>query len=213
MSISTLNKFLIKNKDIGINVVYDIGANNGEWTQEHSKYLNKDTNFFLFEANEHYSDILKKNYKNSYIVLLSNEEKILNFYANNSTGDSYYKEANGNYDNIKPKLLKSKTLDSFCLENKIPDADLIKIDTQGSEIDILSGGLNVLLKCKLVLLEVSLIEYNLGAPKFQDYLDFMISNGFYPSYISQCYPINNKIIQADIIFANENIINNLFTSI
>lgn len=213
MHISKLGKFLTKNKHIGIDIVYDIGASNGQWTDECSKYLNSDTKFFLFEANECHTNTLKENYKNSYIVLLSDKEKEVNFYSNDSYGDSYYKEITGIYDNIKPKTLKGETLDYFCVKNKIPDPDLIKIDTQGSEIDILRGGLNVLLKSKLVLLEVPIMEYNLGAPKFQDYLDFMIDNGFYPSYISQCYTYGSKLIQADIIFFNKNLNNKIFTSI
>lgn len=213
MNKPTLDRFLERNKNIGIQVVYDIGANRGDWTQEYSKNLNSNTEYYLFEANEFYESVLKQNNKNYYIVLLSNEEKIIEFYSNNSTGDSYYKEITGNYENIKPKLLKSKTLDSFCLENKIPNPDLIKIDTQGSEIDILLGGINVLSKCKMVLLEVPILEYNAGAPKIQEYLDFMNNNGFVPSYISQCYFLNGKLMQVDMIFANKNIVHNIFTSV
>ena len=41
---------------------------------------------------------------------------------------------------------------------KLPN--FIKIDTQGSEIDILKGSKNTLKNCNLIYLETPIIEYN-----------------------------------------------------
>jgi len=194
-----LIEFFIKKNSIPINVVYDIGAYNGEWINNYSKIF-KNAKCFLFEANEHHKDELNKTPHKAYCVLLSDEEKEISFYSKNNTGDSYYREMTGFYDKDIPKVIMSQKLDNFCLKNNIPDADFIKIDTQGSELDILRGGINALSKAKIVLLECPVLKYNLGAPKFDDYIDFMESNNFYPSDIIQRHFLDFKLIQMDIMF-------------
>ena len=56
--------------------------------------------------------------------------------------------------------------------------ELIKIDTQGSELDILKGGQNLVSKSSVVILEVSYVEYNLGSPLAEDVISYMKSINF-----------------------------------
>ena len=49
--------------------------------------------------------------------------------------------------------------------------DFIKIDTQGSELDILKGGEKTISNCSLIYLECPIIEYNLGSPNLNDYIN------------------------------------------
>jgi hypothetical protein len=84
------------------------------------------------------------------------------------------------------------------LENK--SFDLIKIDTQGSEIDILSGGLTVLKNAKYLVIECSLIEYNKGGNKIHDIFQFMTANGFFMKDIIDLSYADDKLIQIDLLF-------------
>ena len=55
---------------------------------------------------------------------------------------------------------------------------MIKIDTQGSELDIIKGGKNIISQAKYVILELSLKEYNKNAPNITDTISYMNLLGF-----------------------------------
>ena len=78
--------------------------------------------------------------------------------------------------------------------------DLIKLDTQGSELDILRGGLGCLKNASLAYLELPILNYNLGSPRFGEYLDFMKQCDFVPYDICELHYSNGVLIQADILF-------------
>ncbi len=84
--------------------------------------------------------------------------------------------------------------------------DLIKIDTQGSELDIIEGGLNLCNKAKGILLEVSLTQYNENAPLYDEVIDYMTSHGFIKTEILD-EARNHGSYQQDILFINEKLIN------
>ena len=131
--------FLLK-KDLKVEVVYDIGAFRGEWSSYLNKTSLKNKQFILFEANKENEPYLKKEGFKYFIELLSNEEKDLKFYSQVSTGDSYFLEQTTFYkNNMDPQIIKATTLDNLVGKNNIPSPDFIKIDTQGSELDILKG--------------------------------------------------------------------------
>ena len=52
-----------------------------------------------------------------------------------------------------------ETLDEYCLSNNIKDIDILKIDTQGSEAEVLLGAENLLHNQRIKIVE---LEYILG---------------------------------------------------
>lgn len=182
-----------------IQVVYDIGAHIGSWTRDTVKIL-PDAKFYLFEPNEEHNESLELTGHKFYNVLLSNKPKEVEFWQKNSTGDSYYKENTPFYDDTTPIKLRTETLDEFVEKNKIPLPDFIKIDTQGSELDIILGAKNVLKHAQLVLLECSLVEYNNGEPSFSSVVKEMMKNGFVPFYLTDTYFYLEMLVQLDILF-------------
>ncbi len=84
--------------------------------------------------------------------------------------------------------------------NNLPLPDLIKIDTQGSELDILKGAQKSLEKCKLIYLECPIMEYNQGAPNFQDYITYMQAISYEPIDLCERHLINGRLVQVDILF-------------
>jgi hypothetical protein len=82
--------------------------------------------------------------------------------------------------------------------------DFIKIDSQGSEMDIIKGGLEMCKQSKIFLLEASVYPYNLNAPMFDELKEFMGSIGFgYNKIVSDIYHPNdgNLLIQHDVLFS------------
>ena len=200
---------LIK-KEVQIQNIYDIGAYKGEWSTLLNNTSLKNKNFFLFEANEENEIFLKKLNFKYFISVLSDKIKDVKFYSKAHTGDSYYLEQTNFYQkNLLPKMKKTNMLDNIVEKNNLPFPDFIKIDTQGSEIDILKGGQKVVESCKIILLECPIIQYNLGSPNLSEYINYLNSINFVPHDICETHNIDQVLIQIDILFIKKSIINDI----
>jgi FkbM family methyltransferase len=195
----------VRRQSIGIEVVYDIGAYKGEWSNSVSKIIQVGK-FFLFEPNSIHNKFLEKSQGVFFNVLLSDEPREVKFFSAGATGDSYYREHNEIYDDSKSKLLKSISLDRFVQKMKLPTPDLVKIDTQGSEVDIMLGGQSILSKAKILILECPIVEYNMGAPKIARYLEVAATLGFVPVDVTEVHIMSSRLIQIDIAFVQEKMI-------
>ena len=188
--------------------VLDIGANVGQFYNE-SKSIFPNAYYYLIEGSEHCEDALKTLNVDYSISLLSNVEKEVDFYVRKHeprcTGNSIYRENTSFYDDDQITIEKkyTKTLTSL-LDNKI--FDLIKIDVQGSEIDIINGGLEIFKNAKGVLMEVSLVDYNQNAPTKDFVYEYMDNLGFKPVELigNINHPLTYELIQQDILFLNKN---------
>ena len=201
-------------KKLGIDpvTILDIGSHIGEF-YGWAKFEWPDSVIWMIESNEVHESTLKNlttGKNDEYLIAaLGDKEREVTFYTrkdkSHTEGNSYYKEAN--YWDIPQLVLESKrTLqrldDLFTDDTKF---ELIKIDTQGSELDILRGGKNLVDKALVVIIEVSYIEYNLGAPLAEDVIDYMKSINF-DIYIEIGEHYSNEpqwkdvIVQKDLLF-------------
>ena len=194
----------LKNKKLDIKVVYDIGARYGRWSKGVSKIFLK-ANFYLFEASEKCRPFLAKQRFPFFIEVLSSRIQDVTFYESDTPGDSYYKDKSSIYKKTVGVTKKTSTLSSMIMQKKIPPPDFIKLDTQGSEIDILKGCMPSLKNVKLLYIECPVIDINEGAPKFNDYMNFMTKNGFVPYDICERHIHNNALLQIDILFINKSL--------
>ena len=191
-------------KERNVKSILDIGANVGNFSMM-MRHILPDVYLYMIEANPFCDGILKKTQIPYSIVCLSNEEKDVQFYFQDGnmigTGSSYYLE-NTNYFSMKNySWITTQTLDSV-LERDCPDTvfDFVKMDTQGSELDIMKGGQKTISNAKYVLLEISLIHYNIGAPLKEEVMEYMKSISFVPiEKIDESY-MDGKLIQEDWIF-------------
>lgn len=185
--------------------ILDIGAHFGDFTRGMKQQI-PFARYFMIEANPECESKLKEVAFTDYIItLLSDEEKEVTYYVdkNNltSTGNSYYKE-NTNFfseENILEKKMKAATLDNLFPEDTF---DFIKIDTQGSEVDILKGGKSLVERAKYVLLECSVEPYNQDAPLIEDVKAFMQQINYQEIAIVENHYINERLFQQDILFKN-----------
>ena len=189
--------------------ILDIGANTGQFYREISQIF-PNAYFFLIEGNDGCEIPLQSIGVDYSIAMLSDCEKIVKYYIRDGeplcTGNSIYKENSAFYDEDKIIVVEkdTKTLPRV-LNNKL--FDLIKIDVQGSELDIIKGGLDIIKSSKGILMEVSLVEFNQGAPTKQEVISFMEEIGFEPVEIiaNINHPMFHTLIQEDILFLNKNI--------
>jgi FkbM family methyltransferase len=170
-------------------MILDIGANVGHF-YEKCKLAFPDSYVFCIEANANCEEELKKVASDYKIALLGNENKRVKFYRaicdDKASGNSIYRELtpffrDGNLVVTEEDMVK---LDDLCFPisfdhpNFQNQFDLVKMDTQGSEVDIIRGGAHLCCRAKGLLLEVSYEPYNRGAPlqdeveRFLEGIDF-----------------------------------------
>lgn len=191
-------------KERNVKSILDIGANVGNFSMM-MRHILPDVYLYMIEANPFCDGILKKTQIPYSIVCLSDVEKDVQFYFQDGnmigTGSSYYLE-NTNYFSMKNySWVTTQTLDSV-LERDCSNIvfDFVKMDTQGSELDIMRGGQKTISNAKYVLLEISLIPYNIGAPLKEEVMEYMKSISFVPiEKIDESY-MDGKLIQEDWIF-------------
>jgi FkbM family methyltransferase len=189
--------------------ILDIGANIGQFHQL-IKQVFPQSFIFSIEANSDCEPYLRHLTENYYIGLLAKDNLTYSYYSRKDTptgtGNSIYKELTEFYSDDKLTVIKQVgiKLDDLFTENS--EFDLIKIDTQGSELDIISGGMSLVGKAKGLLLEVSITQYNEGAPLYNEVMSYMSNIGFKPITILD-ESRNHGSHQQDILFINEKFTN------
>ena len=193
--------------------ILDIGAHTGQF-HSWAKRVWPDVGIFMIEANKLHESTLDRlammNGDNYLIAALGDEEREVTFYTRSdkphTEGNSYYKEHN--YWDI-PQLVQETKVTLQKLDNLFEnDAvfDIIKVDTQGSEIDILKGGKDLVSKAQAIILEVSFIEYNEGAPTAEETIDYMNEIGFEERMSLGEHYDGETIVQKDLLFTNKELV-------
>ena len=170
--------------------ILDIGAHSGQF-YGWAKNTWPDSVIWMIEANEVHEQELKKltaGKDDEYLITtLGDKKREVTFYTRkdkpHTEGASYYKEAN--YWDIPQLVLEvPQTLQRLDdLFTKDTTFEIVKMDTQGSELDILRGGKDLISRSSVVILEVSYVEYNLGAPLAKEVIEYMIENNLYQAHI------------------------------
>lgn len=192
--------------------ILDIGAQVGDFYRE-CKQTWPDSQVMMIEATQECEPYLKDTGGNYLIAVLSDEKKTIPFYktklAETNTGNSVYRELTSAYsdDNLIVEDRETTTLDEL-YDGYTTIFDLVKLDTQGSEIDIMNGGSRLLKNTAVVILEVSHVEYNEKAPLVDEVKEYMKSIGFvYNMEIGRSYSndfqTKDGIIQRDYVFVNK----------
>lgn len=199
-----VNKFIfnVKSKGLDIKTVYDIGAFRGAWSMDLRYSVLPNSKFFLFEGNPECEESLKERNMPYFMTVLSNPGRgDVDFFNGTNTGDSYYKETAKTYDTIGSIRVPTQTLDDIIEKSELPIPQFIKLDTQGSELDILKGAeRNIMGKTELIFTEMPIIEYNKGAPKFSEYMDYFLSHDYIPIDILDILRHEETLMQVDMMF-------------
>ena len=201
-------------KELGINPtsILDIGAHSGQF-YGWAKPVWPNSVIWMIEANPLHEETLRNitqfTNDNYLMAALGDEEREVTFYTRKdkpwTEGNSYYEELN--YWDIQQLVQKSvvklQKLDDIFTDDTT--FEVIKLDTQGSELDILMGGKILCKKASVIILEVSYIQYNKGAPTNEEVIEFMKDFGFEEKISIGEHYSGDEIVQKDIVFLNKNI--------
>ena len=205
------------------NFIYfvDVGAMGGTRPKWETK-----TNFYfsiLFEPNSNSYKQLIENKKENEIIInsgLSNEKGSILLNICNSEGASSAFEPNYEFlklfnddqrFHIKSKEnMNTDTLDNQLLKNKIKQLDFMKIDVQGSELNVLKGSTNSLKNIIGLEIECEISELYSNQPLLGNILEFLSSKEFHLFDLKRYYwkrknaKINNdkkgQLIFVDALF-------------
>lgn len=120
-----------------------------------------------------------------------------------TTGASLYRE---NTEFFRDDVVVKYPIDKRRLDDLFEGQrfDFVKIDTQGSELDVLQGGETVLRKADYILVEVSLVEYNLGGAKAEEIFSQLKKMNFSIADVTEFHRFsairNGDIFQMDFLF-------------
>lgn len=192
---------LLKNKGFYPKKYLDIGASLCQTSTIVKKVWPK-INILAIEANEAFEEFYVKNKFNYLIKCLGKYNGTTKFYKTKlnalNSGNSIYRENTEIYndDNV---IIEDKNICK--LDDILNDTfDFIKIDTQGSELDIIIGGEKIISNAKVIITEISFIEYNINGNSSEDLIEYLKKLGF--DYICpiENVRIDDKIIQQSIVF-------------
>ena len=202
-------------RDMGIepSAILDIGAHTGQF-YNWAKRVWLNTPIWMIEANPLHErtleNLVRFNDDAYLIAALGDEEREVTFYTRSdkphTEGNSYYKEHN--YWDI-PQLVQENKVKLKKLDNIFEDDavfDIIKIDTQGSELDILKGGKKLVSRASVIVLEVAYVEYNEGAPTAKEITDYMNQIGFTEKMSIGEHYEGDDIVQKDLLFINKELV-------
>jgi FkbM family methyltransferase len=201
---------------MGIQSVFDIGANSGQFVAEFGKYF-PNAKIYSFEPLSDIYEALCENTKTlgnvrAFNVALGDCNGTSVIKRNQFSPSSSLLEMSSIHKNAFPitsetydEVIEVRRLDDFLEEKHIEVAPeiLLKIDVQGFEDKVISGSMELLKKTKIVIVETSFCELYQGQPLFGDIYNLLTQIGFrYQGSIDiDGYdPQNGKPLFSDSIF-------------
>lgn len=179
----------------------DVGAFEGSWSRM-TRAIWPQSQIVMFEPNlakrEKLARVAQDITATTFAELLGAEDGASVSFNVMSTGSSVYSERSPLERTSEDRQLRR--LDSV-LPN-IEQPGLLKIDTQGYELEVLKGATGLLDKLEAILLEVAIIEINEGAPLLDKVVSFMRELGFVTYDILEIHrrPLDQATNQIDILF-------------
>lgn len=191
-TIKLIDTFKKKNKDL---VFFDVGANIGLYSIYSAKLIDK-IRVYSFEPSFKNLSILSRNIiinklsEKVFIMPFSliKKEQIKNIvvsklhesYEQEGSAINYFKKVNNYFVDNDKKLSSYNSIGinlDYLIEEKIlPIPDILKIDTDGYELEVISGSQNLLKNCKNLSVQIELNEKN--KQEFEEIYNCFIKNGF-----------------------------------
>lgn len=187
-------------------IVLDIGSNLGNFTSQVLN-VNKKITVHSVEPLEELVNYQKKRFKNSKNI------KIYNFAIDISNGFStlYIREPNSHssldinhqdekINKIKNEInIKTISMNSFLTENNISKVNLLKLDTEGNDLKILTS-----LKEHLITGKIQYIKIEVHIRYFKEMLIFAQENHLHILGFNNLFYLNNRIQMFDLFLENKN---------
>lgn len=194
--------FFLKRNLSASDVVFDVGANIGEWSKLALDVNNK-IELHCFEPSKYsFRKLLNNNFPsnvhcNNFGLGSKKELRTLYIFDNGSGLNSLYQrhglENIGLAPQQKEEQVPIDTLDSYCNEKKIDNIDFLKIDVEGHELEVFKGARNMLQKEKVKIIQFEYGGCNIDAKVFLNDIFEFFEGSNYSFY--KIYPKNIRYIE------------------
>jgi FkbM family methyltransferase len=143
-------KKLILDTGLESGVIFDIGSNLGSYIEFVNRTLKTTLEFHSFEPLPELCTLQQKKFSKLTVKVnnfgIDNKSGEFTFYRNSINSQSSFKY---NIKNpvgriTKEEKFKVTTIDSYCEENDIKYIDILKIDTEGTEYEVLQSAQNMM---------------------------------------------------------------------
>ncbi len=217
-------------------IIFDVGCYRGNFTKnilQSKKAKNKEFKFFLFDPNPNVKNYLKLLLENENIkyfqLALDNSNTIKKFTINkyfepsgSSLNSAHKKDPMYNFsrkffmrifqpfkklDDYEEIDVQTQTLDNFCSLNNIEKISLLKLDTDGTEYEILNGAKKLLSegKIEIIYTEISGFKTNFDK-KVNEIKEFLATYDFElkKSYNISSFSMMSNLKSTDNLFVKKN---------
>ena len=191
-------------------VIFDVGGNIGQAIDRFKKLV-PDSVIYSFEPTLECMPMLeeKKEIYSSVKVFnlaLGAGEAELDFYLNSSNVMNSFLDTNSPRwgDNQGKRIVKTEALDSFCQKNSVEHINLLKIDTQGFELEVLKGSSQMFSnnRVAMVYMEVIFSDMYSNLPTLDEIYKYMAQSGFKLVAFYDFYTHNKTADWCDALFYN-----------
>jgi FkbM family methyltransferase len=212
-------KRLLNNIENG--VIVDVGAHIGDTVKLYQNYF-PGFKIFCFEPFTESCDYLKKRFINDSNIkivetALGSKDETKTLYVSNFSNLNSLQRPNERawgFTDKKSVDVETITLDQFCYENDIKQIDILKLDVQGSELDVLMGSKTILEKgnISLVYVEWQVVPLYENHHKYFKIAEFLADYGY---ELFNLYNINEsrsgQIRWGDAIYTSKGIRDKMIT--
>jgi FkbM family methyltransferase len=194
-------------------VVVDIGAYSGEWTQRILQVFPTSKVVMIEAQPAHRGDLERIQAlapsRITYEIALLGEKcaEHVEFFVGGTGSSTYHEDTSGSsiyHENTSyPRhsvFMPMTTLDVVMAAHAPTGEVFLKLDVQGAELDVLKGAPCTLERTSTVLLEASIVEYNVRAPRIAAVISFMRDRGFVLFDIWDLRRIGPVLAQVDLLF-------------
>jgi len=209
-----LNKPWLLNS--GIRTVFDVGANTGQFARAIHEVL-PEAYIYSFEP---LSDCFKRlevamrdvhKFQAFNVALADKNGEELFYRSAWSPSSSFLPMGQLHKDNFPFTAPESTVtvavsrLDNYLNELTMDEEILVKLDVQGCEDKVISGGKCVLHRTKILIVENSMVPLYEGQPLFGDLFTLLTQQGFkYHGALSQAdSPIDGSVLYTDSVFTRD----------
>ncbi len=182
-------------------VVYDIGASDGGWTKWASQYW-PSAKFVCFEPLEERKAALEMLAKeNSRVQCVFTGLAEVDEVRSLGVGLDLYTSSFA-YGSELARQVDVKRLDGLIESGEIPKPNFMKLDVQGYEKLVLSGGQNATAEADLILMECAFFPFCEAMSTLDESISFMSQNGFIPYEFVDWLrrPLDGAMGQCDLLF-------------
>lgn len=192
--------------------ILDIGANVGQSANNFRKFFSK-AKIICFEPVNSTYDILKEKTKNDKLIVCENyalgdKEGTTKINLSTNSGlNSLVEDVNKRFDSNNKQKIKISTVDSYLAKEKIEHINLIKIDTEGFDLNVLKGASETLIEGRVdfIVCEIDFL-YESSKGNFEEINRYLQSKGYLLSGIYDNYYWGTKFILhgfANAMFVNK----------